>query len=58
MKKRAKILKLADGHKIRIEEADRGFKDDYKVTFFEDGKKLFSEYADKECIEYEYGIKL
>lgn len=53
-----KIFELGNGHTIKVERANRGIKDDYKITFFEDGRKLDEEYGTKEYIEYEYNIKL
>lgn len=50
---------LGNGHTIAVETANRGLKDDYKITFFEDGKQLgTSEYGNKDYIEYFYGVTL
>ena len=54
-----KRYNLGNGHEITIEKGERGIKDDYKVTFFEDGKALFSpEYYSKDALEYEFDIVL
>lgn len=54
-----KRYNLGNGHEIIIEKGERGIKDDYKVTFFEDGKALFSpEYYNKDTLEYEFDIVL
>lgn len=50
---------LGNGHTIAVETANRGLEDDYKITFFEDGKQLGpSEYGNKDYIEYFYGVTL
>ena len=50
---------LANGHEITVEKGERGITDDYKVTFFEDGKALSSpEYYNKDTLEYEFDIVL
>ena len=51
-------FELENGHSITVEKANRGIEDDYKVTFFEDGRKLFEEYANKDCIEWEYDVTI
>ena len=52
-----KKFDLGNGHKITVEKANRGIEDDYKIIFFEDGRKLSDEYGNKEYIEWQYGIK-
>ena len=52
------VFELENGHSITVEKANRGYEDDYKITFFEDGRKLFEEYGNKDYIEYEYGVTL
>ena len=50
---------LGNSHTITIENGNRGLVDDYKITFYEDGKILGSpEYGTKDYIEYEYGIEI
>ena len=51
-------FELGNGHTITVEKANRGIEDDYKITFFEDGRKLFEEYANKDCIEWEYDVTI
>lgn len=52
-----KIFDLGNGHTITIENGNRGLADDYRITFYEDGKPLgTSEYGNKEYIEDCYGI--
>ena len=54
-----KRYNLGNGHEITVEKGERGIADDYKVTFFEDGKALFSpEYYSKDALEYEFDIVL
>ena len=53
-----KTFELGNGHTITIEDANRGIIDDYKITFFEDGRKLFEEFGNKDYIEWEYEITL
>ena len=53
-----KTFNLGNGHTLTVEKANRGFEDDYKVTFFEDGMKLITEYYNRECLEWEYDITL
>ena len=50
---------LGNGHTITIENGNRGLEDDYRITFYEDGKPLGpSEYGTKDYIEYEYDIAI
>lgn len=49
---------LGNGHTITVEKANRGIEDDYKITFFEDSKKLGDEYGNKEYIEWQYDVTL
>ena len=37
-----KIFNLGNGHTLEVQKANRGIEDDYKVTFKEDGKALFT----------------
>ena len=53
-----KNFELGNGHTITIEYANRGIVDDYKITFFEDGRKLFEELSNKNYIERKYYITL
>ena len=53
-----KTFELGNGHTITIEDANRGIADDYKITFFEDGRKLFEEFGNKDYIQWEYEITL
>ena len=56
--KTMKTFNLGNGHTLTVEKANRGLEDDYKVTFFEDGMKLITEYYNRECLEWEYDITL
>jgi hypothetical protein len=47
-----------NGHTIIVEKANRGYEDDYKVTFYEDGKRLGDEYGNKDYIEYNFDVKI
>ena len=51
-------FELGNGHSITVEKANRGIEDDYKVTFFEDGRKLTEYYATKDCIEWGYDVTI
>lgn len=42
--------------KIVVEPANRGIKDDYRISYFENGKYLISEYGNKDYIMEEYGV--
>lgn len=53
-----KTFDLGNGHTITVEKANRGLEDDYKVTFFEDGKPFAPEYYSKDCLEWEFDITL
>lgn len=53
-----KNFDLGNGHLITVEKTNRDIVDDYKVTFYEDGIKLVTEYYNKECLEWEYDITL
>ena len=53
-----KTFYLGVGHTLAVEAGDRGYEDDYKVTFYEDGRKLNTEYCDKEYIKWKYGVEL
>lgn len=53
-----KNFDLGNGHTIIVEKANRGIEDDYKVTFFEGGRKLSDEYATKDCIEWLYDVTM
>jgi hypothetical protein len=53
-----KTFYLGVGHTIIVEEGNRGYEDDYKITFYEDGRKLTSEYGNKEYIKDYYGVEL
>lgn len=49
---------LGNGHTITVENGNRNIADDYKITFYENGRKLFEEYGNKDYIEWEYDITL
>lgn len=51
-------FELEKGHMITVEKANRGIEDDYKITYYEDGRKLFDEHGTRDYIEYEYGVTL
>lgn len=53
-----KKFNLGNGHIITIEIANRGIEDDYKITFYEDGRKLFEEFGNADYIEFEYGVEI
>ena len=54
-----KRYNLGNGHEITVENGERGIPDDYKVTYFEDGKPIFSpEYYSKNALEFEFDIVL
>lgn len=53
-----KKFDIENGHTIIVENANRGISDDYKITFFENGIKLFEEYGNKDYIEWQYEITL
>lgn len=53
-----KTFDLGNRHTITVEKANRGIGDDYKITFFEDGRKLSDEYGNKEYIEFMYNVTL
>jgi hypothetical protein len=55
--KKMKKYNLGNGHEITVEKTNR-MDNDYKICFYEDGRKLGEEYGDKEYIEYEYEIEL
>ena len=42
--------------KIVVELANRGIDDDYKISYFENGRYLMSEYGNKDYIMEEYGV--
>ena len=42
--------------KIVVEPADRGIDDDYRISYFENGRYLMSEYGNKDYIVEEYGV--
>lgn len=51
---------LGNGHTITVEDANRGYADDYKVMHYFDGR-LYTptpEYYTKDCLEWEYDIAL
>lgn len=50
--------KLSNGHSVKIEKANRGIADDYKIIFCEDGRKLFEEYGNRDYIEWQYEIEI
>ena len=52
-----KKFNLGNGHEIVVEKANRGLADDYKITFYENGRNLMTEYGNREYIEYEYEVK-
>ena len=49
---------LTNSHSITVEKANRGIEDDYKITFFEDDRKLSEEYGNKDYIEWQYDVVL
>ena len=51
-------FELGNGQMITVEKANRGIEDDYKITFYEDGRKLFDEHGNREYIEYQYEVTL
>lgn len=53
-----KKFEIGNGHSITIEKANRGLNDDYRITYYEDGKKLFEEYGNAEYINDEYEINI
>ena len=53
-----KKFDLGNGHTLIVEEANRGIENDYKVTFLEDGRKLDTEYWNKDALECYYDITL
>lgn len=53
-----KTFYLGCGHTLTVEDGNRGYEDDYKITFYEDGRKLTSEYGNKEYIKWYYGVEL
>ena len=53
-----KTFDLGNGHTITVENANRGREDDYKITFYEDGRKLSDKYGNKEYIEWFYDVTL
>lgn len=52
-----KKFDLGNGHTITVETANRGGADDYKITFYEDGRKLMTEYGNADYIRYEYEVE-
>ena len=52
-----KKFNLGNGNEIVVEKANRGLEDDYKITFYENGRNLMTEYGNREYIEYEYEVK-
>lgn len=53
-----KTFELGKYHSITVEKANRGIDNDYKITFFENGRILIVEYGNAEYIEFEYGVKM
>ncbi len=53
-----KKFELGNGHEISIEKANRGLEDDYKIVYYEDGRKIFEEYGNADYISYEYEINI
>ena len=53
-----KKYNLGNGHTITVENGNRGYEDDYKISFYEDGRLLSVEYGNKEYIEWEYDITM
>lgn len=53
-----KEFDLGNGHTIIIEKANRGIEDDYKITFFEDGRELGEEYGNKKYIAFTYDVAI
>ena len=50
---------LGNGVTIEVVKTNRAnMDDDYNVTYYENGRKLFDEYGTKDYIEYTYDIKL
>lgn len=46
---------LENGHSILVEQISN---DNFKITFFEDERKLFDELGNADYIEFEYGIEI
>ena len=42
--------------KIIVEPVNRGLDDDYRISYFEDGRYIMSEYGNKDYIMEEYGV--
>lgn len=54
-----RTYRLNDIHSITVEKANRGIKDDYKVTFYENGVQLgCPDYYNRDCLEWQYDITL
>ena len=53
-----KTYDFGNGHTLTVEEGKRGYEDDYKIVFYEDLSKLYTEYVNGEYIEDFYGVKL
>lgn len=53
-----KTFVIDEVHSITVEKANRGIDDDYIVTSYELGRNMGTEYYDRECLEWEYDIKL
>lgn len=49
---------LGNGHALMVQAANRGFKDDFLVEFYEDCKLLDSEYATAEVVRDFYGVDI
>ena len=48
------VFELDNGHSIVVEATNKA--DIYKVTFYEDGRKLDEENGTKDYIEWWYGV--
>lgn len=53
-----KEYRLENGATLLIENAGRGYADDYKVTYCENGRALWSDYYSAAAIEYDFEITL
>lgn len=51
-----KIFDFGNGHTVKAEKSNRGIINEYKITFFEDGKKCDEEFWSKEDFEWEYDV--
>jgi|GEM_PF-3707818 len=52
-----KNFDIGNGHTITVEPAQRGIPDDFKVSFYEDGRLLFSEFGNLDYICYQYDVQ-